>query len=369
MKPDWHFEKKTRLSLIAFALIFGVAFGTLYQTSNVSEAIVTVFADPEISTLAAAANVPGIAELSLMENTASPVLSGNWIVNGADSITIPASNFLMQSTGADSVLSSMNVNIIASGTKPITIYLYGPSGLIQSRSISFTGATSTIVSFNFASSSAPIVAMGSNNVYTIKLDFPSNTVDGSRARVRVAKVLYRSSEIPDNRPKKVAVGHLGFGNIQYLYTKASSIVREVSIRLVSKPGINVSVPISPNGTTTMTAYFPMTFQAVGGNVLIPNYDDFEVVFAATTSPNVGPKYIAKSKSIAVVPNNNIPDGSIASVTVTASANPSVILKSGMYIAYIKSIKIHPLDGQPSASTTVKTKGLGDLKTDAVNFTR
>jgi hypothetical protein len=147
---------------------------------------------------------------------------------------------------------------------------------------------------------------------------------------------------------------------QYVYTKTALI------RLASAPTISVQQQtVQGVGTTTMTATFPLTIQALGGNVVMPTSADIQIVFFNGTNYIVSSNTTGASISVVTIPNNAIADGSTANVTVTAVCNPSCALTDGLYNAALSSITWNAGNG-----STTQTYGLEDFKTSsAVQFTR
>lgn len=292
---------------------------------------------------------PGTSTLTLSA-PANTLRSANYRVNGNDVLSgVTLGSFNLKSDTGASTLLTVNSTTTASGTLPTTLYLYNGSTLLKSKTVPSNGS----VSFdNLDTTAGAMIAQSDTpTTFTIKADFPSNTVNSTYASTTVTSVAYQTP----NGNSATASGSAVSNANQYVYTKAAVIT------LKSAPTIAVSNPSVSTGTTTMTATFPLSFKALGGNVVVPGTTgaEFVVVFSNGTA------YTATSKSVVTIPNNDIADGSTADVTVTASVNPSVALTNGLYNAAITSIAWNAGNG-----TTTQTYGLEDFKTSAaVQFNR
>jgi hypothetical protein len=290
---------------------------------------------------------PGTSTLTLSAS-GNTLRSMNNRVNGSDPLRdVVLGTFNLKSDTGASKLLAVNTTVTASGTFPTTLYLYNGSTLIQSKT-----ASSTTVFDNLDTSNGSTIAQSETpTTFTIKADFLGSTVNGSAASTTVTSVTF---ETP-NGNTGTASGNAVTNVPQYVYTKAAVI------KLAGTPTISVTNPSVTTGTTTMTASFPLTIQALGGNVVVPGTTgaEFDIVFSNGTN------YTATAKSVVTIPNNDISDGSTANVTVTASINPSGALTNGLYNAAITAIRWNAGNG-----TATQTYGLEDFKTSqAVQFNR
>ena len=294
---------------------------------------------------------PGNSTLT-MSAPATTLRSMNNRVNGQDALqNVTLGQFNLKSTSGDSTLLTVNASTTASGTAPTTLYLYKGSTLIKSKSY-----TSSISFDNLDTSNGSVVTGNDTPItYTISADFPSNTANGTYASTTVNSVAYLN---PNGNSSSTATTVTNAN--QYVYTKAAVI------KLASAPTITVAnAPFSGGATTTMTATFPLTIQALGGNVVLPSNADFQVVFSSGTSYTATSTAAGSSISVVTIPNNAIADGSTANVTVTASMNSNGALTNGLYNAALSSIVWNA-----GNSSTTQTYGLDDFKTSsAVQFTR
>jgi hypothetical protein len=288
---------------------------------------------------------PGTASLTLSA-ASSPLRSQNYRINPDNGVQyMPVLTFNVKSETGDSKIQNVYASTTWSGTAPTTLYLYDGSTLLASKNVVTSGA-----SINFDNLQV-VVSKDAIKTLTVKADLPSSATTGSFSSTTVSRVVFEKP----NGSNSDATGSQVYGVNQYAYTKAAAIT------LASAPVITVSNPGTTNGTTTMTATFTLNVAALGGNVVIPGNTgaEFVVVFSNGTA------YTATSKSVVTIPNNDIADGSSATVTVTASMNPSVALTSGLYNAAITSIGWNAGNG-----TTTQTYGLDDFKTSsAVQFNR
>jgi hypothetical protein len=276
----------------------------------------------------------------------------NYRVNGQDSLqNVVLGQFSLKSTSGDSTLLTVNASTSVNGTSPTTLYLYKGSTLIKSKSYSSS------ISFDNLDTSNGSVVTGNDTpiTYTISADFPSNTSNGTYASTTVNSVAYLN---PNGNSSSTATTVTNAN--QYVYTKAAVI------KLASAPTISVTnQTVSGVGTTTMVASFPLTIQALGGNVVLPSAADFTVVFSNGTNYTATSTSAGASISVVTIPNNAIADGSTANVTVTASCNGTCATSNGLYNAALASIIWNAGNG-----STTQTYGLDDFKTStAVQFTR
>jgi hypothetical protein len=350
LKPDLKFEKKTRLELIVASLVIGFSAIVSYQYSGLNDVLATaIYNVPSDSMLAAAAAAQGISNLTYSE-PATRMVSQNYRVSGTDVLSnVPIEQFNLKAQSANAVISSIKVALHKNeeGTWPSTIYLYSGSTLLQSRAVALSttsSATSTMVVFNFQSNGPVIQNSDIPTTYTISVDFPANTKNGTHARSRVIGVNYRSIESPASITPKVAYGHVGFPDFQYVYTKAARIT------LAGAPTITAANATVPTGTSTVVAVFPITICAMGGNVVLPGVSDGDAVVTFSN----GVEATTANTVFTVIPANKIADGACASATITAKSKG---FAPGSYNAALTSIKWNAGNG-----TTTQKYGLENFKT-------
>lgn len=269
-----------------------------------------------------------------MSQPANPLRSTNYRVSTIDGLVgAPLLNFNVKSELGVSTIT--NLTVTASGTKPATIHLYDGSTLLSSRSVPSNGNTTF-------DNIRVMVQKDVTKTLTIKADFPSNTPNGSVVTIGVAPAVY------DRGNGTIATAANGiWGSPQYLYTAVAIY------KLASSPTIMAQAANNATGSSPfLVATFPMTVQALGRNVVKPTSNDFTVVFWNGTT-----NYLSGSKSVVVIPNQDIADGSTANVTVTAMATSANILASGIYNAYITGIKWNAGNG-----VVTQTYGLENFKT-------
>jgi hypothetical protein len=304
---------------------------------------------------------PGTSTLTL-SNPASTIRSQNWRVNGNDVLSgVTLGQFNLKSDTGASALLTVNASTsvgtastTVSATLPTTLYLYNGSTLIDSKTVPSSGSVSFT---NLDTKTGATVAQSDTpTTFTIKGDFPANTTSGTYASTTIQSVTYQT---PAGNTATAGGSAVTNAN-QYVYLKAAVV------KLASAPSISVTnQSVSGVGTTTMTAVFPLTIQALGGNVIQPGPADFTVIFSNGTSYTASSTAAGAAISVAVIPQNDIADGSTANVTVTASCNGTCATSNGLFNAALTVVKWNAGNG-----TTTQTYGLEDFKTSsAVQFTR
>jgi hypothetical protein len=248
--------------------------------------------------------------------------------------------FGVTSHGGNSILKSVPVEV--SVLVPSTLYLYDGTTLLSSKS-----GTSTVVFDNLNTT----VLRDTTKILTIKADYPSTTVSGSRTRIDVWPGTFQSS----NGQILTAGGLMMGGPLHFFFTSAASI------KLVGTPTIISTIGTNPY----LTATFPLAFQAIGNNVVMPTASDFTIRFTGISNYTATSSSPGISMSVVTIPMSNIADGSTANVTVTVSANRNALLTSGLYNAEITRIK-----WVAGSVTATQSWGLEDFKTPyAAQFNR
>jgi hypothetical protein len=284
---------------------------------------------------------PGTSTLTLSA-AGNTLRSMNYRVNGQDTLQgVTLAQFNLKAQSGNATLLTVSASTTASGTSPTTLYLYQGSTLLKSKSVI---AGSSTVSFDNLDTTAGASVAGNDTpvTFTIKADFPSNTSNGTFASTTVTSVVYQTP----NGNTAVASGAAVTNQNQYVYTAAAVYT------LAGTP--SVTVTSDQNGKTiSAVATFNFNVTALGANVTLPIGSNFTVKFATSS---VGTQIAADSVSATVIPNNNISDGSTATVSVTASVASSSLPVAGLYTAYIGAIS------WTAGTTTVnQTYGLDDFK--------
>ncbi|MDD5318761.1 MAG: peptidoglycan-binding protein [Candidatus Pacebacteria bacterium] len=290
---------------------------------------------------------PGNSTLTLSAASQS-LRSQNYRVNpnGDTLYGVVLGTFNLKSDSGDSTLLTVNASSTASGTQPTTVYLYQGSTLLKSIT---PAANGSLVFNNLDSAAGSVVAQNTIQTYTIKGDFSVSTVNGTYASTTINNVVYQTP----NGSSATAVGPVTNAN-QYVYTAAPMLT------LASAPTISAGSQNQQGSTTALTATFAFNVTAQGGTMTLPANGDFVVVFATSTA---NPISAGVTTNVVTIPNNNIADGSTASVTVTAQIPNSALTYSGLYNAAITSVK-----WVVGANTITQTYGLEDYKTSsAANF--
>lgn len=307
---------------------------TLYPTRTLSECVNQVLAAATTGTASTViASAPLIKILS--DNHAVSTISG--VAN------VPLMAFLLRGEGGNSSIQS--VTVVATGTMASRYHLYDGNTLIASK------AGASQVTFDGLSTSIPKDGM---KTLVVKADYSSSTpVGGAVSGVSIKGITYRSG---DGALKTLSLSPFVTGEDQHFFRAAASIAP------ARAPTITTVSAATSGGTTTLIAIFPLQISSKGGSTRAPSTDGSDVMVSFGNGTR---EYVATSKSVVIIPNQDIPDGTTSSMTVTASANGSTLLTSGLYTAKITAIKW--TTGSVSA---VQTWGLQSLKTpSAVQFQR
>lgn len=263
------------------------------------------------------------------------IRSSNYRITGTAGVSKATMiNFMVDSYGGSGTIKTLPVGFNGN-VFPTAVYLFDGNTLVASK----TGGADVI--FDNINLAVPI---NTQKILTIKADYPSTTLNGARSAAFVAPGTY------EKLPGITATmgGAPIDGRVQYFFHAVAKY------RPTSVP--TITTPPSSSSTPYMLATFPLAVQADGGTVQIPmsNGSDFGVMF--TNGSNM---YAASAKSVVTIPNQNIADGTISSVTVTAHVAGANIPTSGLYNAMITSIKWNAGSG-----VVTQTWGLEDFKTIA-----
>lgn len=252
-----------------------------------------------------------------------PILPNTYIISPADGVQNANLNgFAVKSEGATSTIStvSVKVNGVGTSTLPGTVYLWDRTGILYA---SKTVPANGMVTFD---SLSVHILKDRTMDFVVKGDFPSNAISGSAVTVDIVgittaygKVIKTSLPLVGNKITVVSVT----GNYGGIATYDQ----------IGQP--TISTRSDQNGyTVETTASFTFSATAMGGNVTQPKPSDYKIVFERGNGTSA---VVATSVSVVTIPNNNIAEGSIAQVTITASA-PTHQMESGLYRARIVNIK-------------------------------
>jgi len=293
---------------------------------------------------------PGTATLTLSA-ASNPLREQNYRIDPTNGVLgVPLLTFNLNAQTGNASLLTVNASTTASGTKPTTLYLYNGSTLLQSQSV---GANGSAIFNNLNNTTGAVVSADTIQTFTIKADYPSNTANGSYSSTTINSIVYETA----NGSTLTTTSSPVVGVNQYFYTASPSFT------LASTPTIQITGTNQNGSSTAATATFSFNVTATGGTMTEPVNSDFVVDFATSTT---GVQLQAPSVSVVTIPNNNIADGSTASVTVTAQLPNSTVVNSGLYNAYIKSITWHITNN--TASPVTQSYGLEDYQTQsAANF--
>ncbi len=288
---------------------------------------------------------PGTSSLSVTSAT-TPLRSQNYRNNGVDSLeNVTLGTFNVKSETGDSTL--LTVNTTYTGVIPTVVSLYQGSTLVKS----MTGS-STVAFNNLDTSAGSVIAQNAIQTYTIKANYAASTTVAASSTVTVGNVEFQK---PNGNTGTVSAT-IASAPV-YMYASAPVIT------LAGTPTISITGTNQAGSSTAMTATFALNIAAQGGIMTLPTNSDFKVYFGTTTADAVA----ATSVSVVTIPNNNIADGSTASVTVTAQMPNSAVPQSGLYNASITGIK-WTVGSVALTSGNGQTYGLEDFKTSsAANF--
>ncbi len=218
-----------------------------------------------------------------------------------------------------------------------TYYLYNGNTFIAA-----TGVDPTQETFIEANT---IMAKDTLLMPTIKVNLREDAQTASptgAVSIRIKRVTY---EKPDGSEGVVQSNIIG----RSMYPMESGAI----YTLRSAPTITATTHM--NGTTSsVIATFSFDMQAFGDTVLMPTPDLYHI---RLTDLDGVDQYLMPSIGVVTMPSSDLGDGSVSTVTVTASLTGNAIRKSGLYKARLEQVgwKI----GQ---ATTLQTWGLDDAVT-------
>lgn len=214
-----------------------------------------------------------VGNLSILNSTENPAASSHQIT--AQGVTnVPILAFAAKSTSGDSLIKSMTVDWFANYGPgyPTALYLYDGSTMLASVSAS----SSKTVVFNNLSI---LVSKDNTRTYTIKMDMPANTADGTIIWSKLTGLTYQQPS-----GTSITLTPSIQGNQQ---TFVKSATAQVSLQ-------SSSISVMPNNIG-ITASFVVKVKPVGGTLPLPraDYANFSLissvgntVYAMKTADNV-----------------------------------------------------------------------------------
>lgn len=252
-------------------------------------------------------------------------------VDGAKNVTLM--NFAVKSELGPSTIKTVVAS--ASGTIPSTLMLYDGNTMLAS-----AAATVGDITFNNLSIA---LAKDQTKVLTIRADYPVNVSSGA-----VAHAIVSGGTFARSAGGVVAMTGYATGNFHRLYTAGTNFALNSATILAR---------VNQNASSTVDATFTLATSPFGGSMTMPVNSDFKVDFTGPSTVS------AQSISVVTIPNNNIAEGSTATVTVTAQLPRTAA--SGLYNANIQNIK-----WKVGTNTVTQYWGLEDFKTTTgANFVK
>ena len=260
-------------------------------------------------------NVPGRGTLTGSVSVDNP-RSNNVEINATDGVkNVPLIVFNLKSTVGDTTLTRLSVNV-STGTSnavPSIIYLYDGDTMVASADPSTGVGIGTFENFRLA------VAKDTTKKMTIKADFSALTAQGTNTvaanippmTTGTTSRYERTTGAVDNTNITTAIA----ANTQYLYEQGTKITFVSGTNTVSTNGL---------GHATATGVLTFKVEPFGGTMTKPTYAT--AVSGATNQITVlaytaaGAVYTTgASRVVTTSPDQNIPDGGSATVTITMLA--------------------------------------------------
>jgi hypothetical protein len=295
---------------------------------------------------------PGTATVTLGADTNNPITMDNYIDPNAGAQQTTLLAFDTNTTQGSSTVNQVTVSYSSSGTAPTGLYLFQGGTQLSYEGVSANSGTTTFS--NIPTSSE----MSGSNVYYIKADFPSSAVNGTAASTTVSGVNYLSS----NGTIQTVTGSVA-GNTQY-FNRATP-------QLAFQSASASANSLTQGASSTVTATFNFTLTPKPGDEIYPQASDFTVVARGSNGTN----YAITSKGLTVSGNNVNQSSGILSanstynVTLSATANSTVLPASDTYTFYLTAASTTVKDYQANQVHVTQTMGLDNFHTAPVYYTR
>ncbi len=264
-------------------------------------------------------------------------------------LDVPMLTFNLRSTVGASKVTRVVVTTLGTLTAGALdiVKLYDGATLLGSSSLSTqaSGGTATFTGLSIA------VAKDTTKTLTVRADFSTTAVGTAQLRLAPAAVTY---EQPDLSTATTPTGNID-GEIMRLRVGA------IATFAISTPlSIFYTLTTSPAPTSESTATGIITFRATadGGTFTKPVLANIAVV---AVRADTGAELTVTSSAIDVSPDRDIPDGSTATVTVTATR------QRGITSPGLVHFRINSITWTVGANVVTQTWGLEDFRTLRVNM--
>lgn len=270
-----------------------------------------VFKKPGASTLAVKTDAVTLYASNYRVNTTS---------NGAEKAL--TSTFAVKSETGPSKLTTVTVKAISTGSNPTNIYLYQGSTLLDARTASTTGASTTEAVFDIENSNV-VVAQDTTSTFTVKVDMPATTVNGSVVTTEVTAVTFDKA---DGSSSSATIGtnkgpYNFFASIVPMFAKTSSTIA-------------VSSGTDAKGVSA-TADIRLNLTAVGGDIKVSS------TTAVIGLKNASTNALVATSSVAVKPADSnlayFTDGAVKAVTLSDVYASSTVTSTTNLKAFVQSV--------------------------------
>lgn len=302
----------------------------------------SVSARTQTFTKSGASTLTASADVNLVDSTNIKIDT----TDGAKNVAM--SSFNVKSTTGDSKVTDITLDVTSSDSDslPSSIYLYDGSILLGS----MTAAAST----TFTDLSV-IVPKDTTKTFTVKADLPATADAADTATVSLSAngIVYDKPDGSSETTSNAVVA----GNAMHMFPTSIATLTLVS----ASSNFNAS---SETASSTMNGTLVMSLKADGAVVTKPVIGDYTIYFATSTdrASAIANGYAADASVISVVPNQNITDGSSATVTINATLNNTVAHPDQYYYMVLTQAVL-----RPATAAITQTWGLKDFFTPAQNL--
>ncbi len=277
-----------------------------------------------------------------------PLGSNVYSIDPYDTTTVPLYSFKLKSQDGNSTITSISLNVLSESgthTSPKTLYLYDGSTLLSSKTVS-----DRFVVFNNLNY---VVGSDVTKMFTVKGDFPTNTVSTSTASLSVSGITYK---ISNGTTPYMGILPLA-GQTQYL-VKKGSVSEETNSTPCTSPIPTFSVNATVGDSNDVVHNLKCFLSSKGyllGNYLNNYYGDKTKAALATYQVSKG-----------ITPNDGVNFGPITRAAVNADIAsvvkplPVVVTTTSATAPSIQTTTpVIPATPQPTASLTANDKS-GDV---------
>lgn len=245
----------------------------------------------------------------------------NALSNGSERVL--TSTFAVKSESGPSKLTTVTAQVATStgGTFPTNAYLFQGSTLLDSRTVPANG---TVV-FNIDNSNVN-VAQDTTSTFTVRVDMPATTAQGSMVMTTVTGVVFEKADGSTSTLTGLTVAgpfHF-FATVVPNFTKVSSTLKAT-----------VAGGTTTGSTTVLTADFALNLVANGGDINVATTSATIVLKNTSTGATSSPKTVFGSTDSGIT---NYTDGSSRVVRFAPIWTNSELPATGNYQAIIQSVK-------------------------------